>query len=261
MDPITPAASPAAAPAAPPKPVAAPPPVKPAQPAPPPAALKPGVPPAPGVSGDDTSKMVPISALHEEREKRQSLQAELEAMRKVAGPQMLFDINGNPVAQQQHQAAPQVNPVQMELDKLWDSDPRKAVQLEINLAMNWYDQVNSNLDRQEAELASKNPDFNNFRNEVRGYVRSLPPDQRANPGVVELAYYVVRGQKVDSIIERERAEMLRKIQAGESVGSLPPGSAVVPAVPAGQVQLTQDQKQACLALGISEEEYTKWMNK
>ena len=261
MDPITPATSAAAAPVAPPKPATpAPPMPKPgAAPTPSPAALKPGASPAPGASGDEA--MVPIKALHEEREKRQSLQAELEAMRKVAGPQMLFDMNGNPVAPQQHQQVQQVNPMQVELDRLWNDDPRKAVQMEINMAMNWYDQVNSHLDRQEAEIAAKYPDFSNFRNEVRGYVRSLPPDQRANPGVVELAYYVVRGQKVDSIIERERQEIFRRIQAGESVGSLPPGSAAAPLVPAGQVQLTQDQKQACLALGISEEEYSKWMNK
>jgi hypothetical protein len=205
--------------------------------------------------------MVPITALHEEREKRQSLQAEIEALKRVAGQNVLFDINGNAVSAPQ--AAPPQNDFAKQLDQLWETDPRKAVQAELMAALNWYDKINADIDYQEGTLAHKYTDFNDYRTEVRQYVRSLPPDQRNRPGIVELAYYAVRGQKVDNIITKTKAdmeaEMLRKYQAGELAMGLPLGGVSTPPVVPGAVTLSPDQKNACLALGISEADYVKYM--
>jgi hypothetical protein len=226
---------------------------------PPPAAPKAGEPAVPGAV---PPTLVPITALHEEREKRQSLQAEVDALKKIAGQNVLFDINGNPV-QQTPQAAPPQNEFAKELDRLWETDPRKAVQTELMAALNWYDQITANLDYQESTLSSKYPDFNDYRTEVRKYVRALPPDQRTREGIVELAYYAVRGQKVDGIIARTKAEMeaemLRKYQSGELAAGLPIGGVSVPPAVPGAINLTPDQKNACVALGISETDYIKYM--
>jgi hypothetical protein len=215
----------------------------------------------PAVPGTVPPTLVPITALHEEREKRQSLQAELDALKKIAGQNVLFDINGNAVPNPP--VAPPENAFAKELDRLWETDPRKAVQTELMAALNWYDRITADLDYQESALTVKYPDFNNFRTEVRQYVRSLPPDQRTRPGIVELAYYAVRGQKMDGVIARTKtemeAEMLRRYQAGELAVGLPAGGVSTPPVVPGAVTLTPEQKNACMALGINEADYIKNM--
>lgn len=244
------------------------PPAQPAQPVTPPPVSKPGVtpPPAAPKAGEPAApvvppSMVPITALHEEREKRQSLQAELDALKRIAGQNVLFDINGNAVPTPQ--AAPPQNEYAKELDHMWETDPRKAVQMELMAALTWYDKVTADLDYQENTLAQKYPDFNTFRTEVRQYVRSLPPDQRTRQGIVELAYYAVRGQKMDGVIARTKAEMeaemIRRYNAGELAAGLPVGGVSTPPIIPGSVILTQDQKNACAALGISEADYIKHM--
>ena len=45
------------------------------------------------------------------------------------------------------------------LDKLWQDDPRKAVQTEIALAAQWQDNVNAQVDGEAATLATKYQDF------------------------------------------------------------------------------------------------------
>jgi len=260
-EPIAPAAAPPqvpapATPVKPPTPVQ--PPVKPAE-TPKPAAPTSG---APATPPSEEGKTVPISALHEEREKRQQLQAELEALRKVAGQNVLFDINGNPVQVQQQQQQP-VQDYRQEIEKAWETDPKKAVQMEIYTAMAWRDQQEAAIDAQEASVAGKYPDYNTYRPEVRQYLRSVPLEQRARPGVVEMAYYVVRGQKVDNIIAKTREQMeadyRARMGAGELGQGLPVGAMGQQPIVPGSVTLTPDQKNACLALGISEADYIKNM--
>ena len=245
------------------------PPVPAAQVTPPPAAIPPvtpspaakpaGVTPAPAQEGT----MVPITALHEEREKRQQMQSQLDAMKKVMSNNVLFDMNGNPVMQQQQPQQPQQQAYQQEMDKLWESDPRKAVQAEIYAAMSWRDRVDASVEGQAAEVASKYPDFNTVRPDVMNYIRTLPIEQRDKPGMIEAAYYFIRGQKVDNIIAQKQREMeseyMRKFQAGELASMLPPGSVGTPPAPQGQVILTEDQKKAAAAFRIPEAEYVKWM--
>ena len=248
----------APAPAKPPVPAAQVPPASAAVPpvTPPPAAKPAGVPPAPAQEG-----MVPITALHEEREKRQQMQAQLDAMKKVMSNNVLFDMNGNPVMQQQ-QVQPQQN-YQQEMDKLWESDPRKAVQAEIYQAMAWRDKVDSDVEGQANEVANKYVDFNTVRSEVMNYVRTLPLEGRGRPGIIEAAYYFIRGQKVDNIIAQKQREMeseyMRKFQAGELASMLPPGTGSLPPVQQGAVVLTQEQKNAAAAMRVPEAEYAKWI--
>lgn len=266
-DPITPAAVPPQAPAPATTPAQAPAPQRAAQAAPPdsqkPAAVTPGAPQTPA-QGEE-SKMVPITALHEEREKRQHLQAEMEALRRVAGQNVLFDINGNPVYNQQPQQQQPQHDVRAEIDKMWETDPRRAVQAEIYTAFSWRDQQDAIIDKQENTVATKYPDFDTYRSEVRQYIRTLPLEQRANNGVVEAAYYFVRGQKVDNIIAKSResyeAELRAKFQSGELAQGMPGGSFSAPPTPQGAVTLTPEQKQAAVAFGIPESEYVKWMKR
>lgn len=237
--------------------VPAQPPVKPAEPTKP-ASQQPGASQAPATE----EKVVPITALHEERQKRQELQAELDALKKVAGQNVLFDINGNPVQYQQQQQPQQQN-VRAEIEKAWETDPKRAVQMEIYTAMAWRDQQEAQLDSQEAEFMRTNPDYSNYRAEARQYIRTVPLEQRTNPGLVAMAYYVVRGQKVDSIIaktkEQLEADYRAKMDTGVLGQGLPAGATgVLPQVP-NSVTLTPEQKSACVALGISEADYIKHM--
>lgn len=259
-----PAAAPATPPAAPAAPAAQVPPVTPPKPVTPPTppATPSGAPQTPPASTpEDKDKVVPITALHEEREKRQQLQAQVEAMKRIMANNVLFDANGNPVMQQpQQQPQPQY---QQEIEKLWESDPRKAVQAEIMTAFMWRDQVDAQVEQQASEVSGRQTDFNNFRPEVMTYLRTLPIDQRGRPGMVEAAYYFIKGQKVDNIVAQTRqqweADYLRKLQAGEIASGLPAGATGLPPAPQGAVTLTQDQKNAAAAMRISEADYAKWM--
>lgn len=235
-----PAPAPAAPPAVPPAPV----------PTPPPAALKPGESPAAGVPQPN---MVPLTALQEEREKRQSLQSEVEQLKRIVGQNVLYDINGNPVAPPVQQQ-PQVDPIRAEVEKLWESDPRKAVQTELMMAIDWYDRQNASMDAQEAEASARYQDFNDYRNAARRYVRSLPIQQRNQQGVWDAAYYFARGQKVDDIVARERESLTNKFRAGEFPPNLPAGAFTPPPV-ASAVSLSADELKVCEVMGIKPEEY------
>lgn len=254
-DPITPVAKsqePTPAPVQAPK-------VQPATPSP---AAKVGVPPSPAIE----DKVVPITALHEEREKRQQLQLEIDALKRVAGQNVLFDINGNAVqTQSQPQQYDHQEAFRQEVEKTWETDPRKAVQMEIMSALAWRDRQDAIVDAQENAVATKYSDFNDYRGEVKQYIRSLPIDQRGRDGVVELAYYVVKGQRVDNIVARTRqdieADYLRKFQAGELAQGLPGGAASSPNIPQNSVVLNDQQRRACEALGITEMDYIKHMKR
>jgi hypothetical protein len=190
---------------------------------------------------------VPITALHEERTKRQTLEQEVQQLRDM--------VTQRGYQQPQQPQQPQQNQMQQEIEQLWDTDPRKAVQAEIMVAMNWRDSVEANLSAQASELAGKYSDFNTYRNQAETYVRSLPLDQRSDPRVMEVAYLVVRGQNVDTIIEQQKNDLYQKFQSGEFVGTAPqPGTFTAPPT-TGTVQLTQDQLNAATAMGLSPEDY------
>jgi hypothetical protein len=236
----------------------------------PPASQKPPATPSgapqtpPASTPEDKDKTVPITALHEEREKRQQLQAQVEALKRIMSNNVLFDAQGNPVAQQQQQQQPvQQQQYQQEIEKLWETDPRRAVHAEIYAAMMWRDQVDAAVEQQAADVATKNADFNNYRPEVMAYLRTLPFDQRNKQGMVEAAYYFIRGQKVDNIIAKQRQEFeqeyIRKMQAGEFAQQMPNGAFSAPPSPQGTITLTEDQKKAAAAMRMPESEYAKYV--
>lgn len=207
--------------------------------------------------GDTT---VPIAALHEARSKNQELRAELDVLKQIAGDNVLFDMNGKPVPQQQQQPQQREpdNKAAQEMEKLWEDDPRKAVQMEIMAAMTWRDGQEAQVDNQMLAASTKYDDFGQFDSVVRQYIRALPLDQRSKPGVVDLAYYVVKGQNTGSAIERAKEEMAQKMQAGTNAQGLQLGtqSAVKQT---GPKELTAEQSAVAEAMGLTADEYRSAM--
>ena len=247
--PVTPAKEPVQVPVTPTPPVT-----------PAPGAIKPGDAAAIPPEGDKT---VPISALLEEREKRQSLQGQIESLKKVVGQNVVFDMDGKPIGYNQP-INPQQNQQQQyeqNMEKLWESDPRKAVQTEIYQAMAWRDNQEAAVDNQENAVAGKYADFNEYRSDVRQYIRTLPLEQRGNQGVVELAYYVIKGQKVDNLIAKTReqveSEYRQKLASGQGVSPLPTGSSGAPP-PANPGTLSQEEATAADAMGVPREDYVRY---
>lgn len=224
--------------------------------------------PAQGQPSGDQDKNVPIQALHEERDKRQQLQAQnqtlqqqldqLKAQFQVMGMQQY----GQPGMGQQQQM-PQQRDIRAELEQLWETDPRKAMQTEMQMGFQWYDQVNASVEAQLDELSQKHPDFNQYRPEVRKYLHSIPIQQRTQQGVPELAYYTVKGQRVDDIVKAQQEELLKKIRAGEQVQGLSTGATGSPAAmqTQGGVQYTPQQAAVAQAMGMSVEDYLKHAKK
>jgi hypothetical protein len=210
---------------------------------------------------------VPLRALQEEREKRQALQTRVEQL-----TQYVQQIAHNPGAttygnapQSPSQAHSGTNAgSQVDIDKLWESDPRKAVQATIQQSLSTYDSINASLESQASYLSNKYPDFNEYRQTAMNYLRTLPYDQRAQDGIVELAYMVARGQNVDNLIKTREQQLMEKFQRGELAGSMtgtPAGAAGMTMVPGDQPQLTADQKVAAEAMGISEADYIASMSR
>ena len=237
---------PAAAPAVPPAPV-----VKPGEPAPV-APAQPGVTPV-GGEPTPTQGAVPLAALQEERSKRQAMEAEVTQLRQIVAGQA-------PAAPQQQPTMPQSpmgQPQMAELDQLWDSDPRKAVEQTIAMYGDWRDRIDAGLEIQATQMEQKYADFKNYRGGAMAYVRSLPTNQRSQPGVLEMAYYITRGQNVDTILKQQEADMYQKFQAGQLAGSIgqPAGTYTQPAVPANTVTLNDEQLRVADAMGLSPEQY------
>jgi hypothetical protein len=213
-------------------------------------------PPQPGASAPAAGQpgMVPLPALQEERSRRQALEAEVENLKRLVQP-------GN--QPQQPVVVPGQQPLQadprVELEKLWDTDPRKAVQVEIMYAMDWRDRVDASLNVQADQLAARFSDFNNYRSTTLGYIRSLPAHQRTQPGILEAAYHMVRGQNVDMLLQQRENELMDKYRRGEitmaQAAAPGAGSFSAPAIQTGTVQLTQEQINVANAMGLTPDQY------
>lgn len=190
--------------------------------------------------------LVPLPALQEERSKRQALEAEVAELKR-----MVSQPNVQPMAPQQ-----QFDP-RAELEKLWENDPKKAVQVEIMYAMDWRDRVDASLEIQADQMSRKYPDFNSYRSTALGQVRSLPLNQRGAPGILEAAYFMVRGQNADTLIQQRENELLEKYRRGEITAAglaTPPGSFSSP-TPVQGVQLSEEQRRVAEAMGMTPEGY------
>lgn len=219
---------------------------------------------APGAAGSAApnaaaGNMVPLTALQEEREKRQALASEVEAMKAQMATLTAGAANGN------GNGNGNVNVIQndpnldyvRQLDSLWRDDPRKAMQAELMIAINWQDQVNAEVDEQVESLSTKNKDFGVYSAEVRRHLRRLPLEQRSRPGVAEAAFYMVKGRQTDTLVKTE-AERLAKVAAAASAAGVTVfGGSSGGGSPAVGV-LSEPERAAAAALGISEAEYLKY---
>jgi len=209
---------------------------------------------------EDPQKMVPLAALHEERNNTKALKDEIDALKQAmySTPQQPQQ-QQNPYQQQQQPYNPQQNQQQQmsqQLEEMWDDDPRKAMQTEVMMALNWYDQANASVDVQESQAAKAHTDFDNYRNEVRQYIRTLPVTERSNPGMVESAYYFVKGRYSDDVVKKSEEAILAKIRAGEYAQGINYGAGS-PAVPVTAAQATPQQAQMAANMGMSVEDYMK----
>lgn len=218
-----------------------------------PGAVNPGA-TTPPVAKPVESGTVPIAVMHEERTKRQSLEREVEQLRESV-QQRAYE--------QQHQPPPQQAPQQgmsaEQVNQMWEENPRKAVQAEIMQHAAWRDSIEAGVSQQSAMLQNKYTDFNDYRQNAETYVRSLPLEQRANPRVMEMAYFVVRGQNVDKVLEKQKTELWTQFQQGggtpAAVAMPAAGTYSAPPVVPGTVQLTPEQATAASAMGLTPEAY------
>jgi hypothetical protein len=243
-----------ATPVAPVAPVAATPPV-PAQNVQPTPVAKPGVPPVEGEKPPVTQ--VPLPALQEERVKRQEEHTRAEALElQVAELQRTVQQSQYNQQVQPQQQQSQVDP-KAELEALWEEDPKKAVRVEIMYAMDWRDRIDSGLEVQADELQRRYPDFNAYRSTALGQVRSLPLNQRGGAGILEAAYFMVRGQNADTMIQQRETELLEKYRRGEISAqglATPPGSFSTPA-PVQGTAATDEQQRVAAVMGMTVEDY------
>lgn len=214
-------------------------------------------PPAGGANTppDSGGKQVPLPELLKEREKRQGLEAERDSLRQtlaVLQQQQQQYRQQQPVYPQAQQPVPEQR-IAQDMQQLWQENPQKAVQAEIMMAINWFDRAGAQVDAQEAQVATKYPDFNTFREPIRNYLRTIPLQQRTQPGVVEAAYYFVKGQQVDNIIKNSQEELMRKIRAGEAIQGFDGAGAGAP--PPQTRTLTEEQRRVASAMGMTPEQY------
>lgn len=213
------------------------------------------VPNAAPAPGNSAPNMVPISALHEEREKRQAMNTELEALRAQLSAASVQNTPQAAPVQTYEESAPNTRALE-ELDYLWRENPRAAMQKELMLAMTWRDQVEENVSTQMANMAATHKDFNTYRDEVQKQLRRLPIEQRTKPGVIEAAFYMVRGKQAESLGKTEAEKALNKYKAGEGISGSVPGASSGGGTP-NSTGLSIEEKSAAAALGISEQEYMK----
>ena len=211
---------------------------------------------------ENTGGQVPITALHEERDKRQATQAKLEAITRQFG--ITFDADGSPIMPQQQQQQPvesdtHVNSFVAELEKTWEDDPRKAVQMEINAALTWYDNVSAQVDNQIENARSTHKDFNTYAADVSKYIRMLPPAQRSTPGIVENAYWLVKGQKIDTVIASNQQQQQQRIQQAGAASGM--GGGTMSGQSSVPNQLTAEQKAVADAMGLTPEAYAAGVKK
>jgi len=214
-------------------------------------------------------KFVPISAMHEERDRRQAaeakyseLQSEVENLKSMVNqyqPQQQQPMF--PYMQQQpqqqwspYQSAPQ--PVKEQIDALWQEDIRKGFQAEMMAMMQYQNHVIAKVDQEADVLKSKAPDFVNYESKVRSYIRGLPLDAQAQPNIVQAAYLMMRGQDTDNIIKQKEAELMRRYQGGAAATGLG-GTFGSPNPAADSNTLSQDELLAAQAMRMTPEDYLK----
>ena len=201
--------------------------------------------------GANEQKMVDLRALQESRDQIKSLRAELDLVRQTQQYQ------APPAAQQYGAQVPPQEDIHQQLENLWDEDPRKAMQTEVMMALNWYDASNAAVDKQEEALAGKYTDFNNYRSQIRSYLRGIPVAERTKPGMVESAYYFVKGQSTDDILKQREEELLRKYHAGGMASGISYGATSASTSANDPSTATPAQRAQAAKMGQTIEDYMK----
>jgi hypothetical protein len=217
-------------------------------------------------------KFVPISAMHEERDRRQAaeakyteLQSEIQSLKAMVSqyqpgqpPQQQFQPfqqPQNPFATPYQQAAPQ--PIREQIDALWEQDVRKGFQAEMMAMMQYQNQVAAKVEQEADFIRSKAPDFSNYESKVKSYIRTLPLEHQAQPNIVQAAYLMMRGQDTDNIIKAKEAEMMKRYQGGAAAAGMN-GTFGAPQPASDGTTLSQEELSAAQAMGMKPEEYLKW---
>lgn len=215
-------------------------------------------------------KFVPISAMHEERDRRQAaeakyteLQSEIQSLKAMVNqyqpgqpPQPQFQPFQQPQQfQTPYQAAPQ--PIKEQIDALWQEDIRKGFQAEMMAMMQYQNQVAAKVEQEADFIRSKAPDFSNYESKVKSYIRTLPLEHQAQPNIVQAAYLMMRGQDTDNIIKQKEAEIIKRYQGGAAATGMT-GTFGSPNPASNDTTLSQDEMLAAQALGMKPEDYLKW---
>lgn len=204
------------------------------------------------------AQQVPITALHEEREKRQALAEKVEALEAQltrlstnSQNQATTTTSGNQQSSADSQA---------QLDALWRSDPRQAMRVELGGALDWADRVNMTVEEQADTMSGRKEyaDFGTYRAEIMRHVRKLPLAQRGTPGVIETAYFLVKGRNSEAVSAQRTTDALNKMKAGEAAGTSTAAGGNAGGTTQTQTGLTDHERAAAAAMGVSEEEYSKY---
>ena len=218
--------------------------------------------------GGEEQKTVPISAMHEERTKRQELQTTLEktqAQLAQMQQQMAFGQMQNQPQQgqfqpgygyqQQQQQFQQPDPM-AQINELWEKDPRKAADTQIMMAMQYRDQVDAQVELQLNEIGGKFKDFAQYEGQVRNMLRTVPFDKRGMPGMAETAYLVVKGQKAPEMVAQASQQATQQMQAGQMAAGV--GTGMVSGTPQSAGALTQEELTIAAKMGMTPEDYSKY---
>ena len=218
-------------------------------------------------SQDENNKTVPLAALKEERSKRQALQAEVEQLKAMFYQQTAGVQGGDPYGtvnaytppqqsaafyqqQFQQQAQPQqVNPI----EQLWETNPVQAVQAQISQAFQTYDRINTFVEQQITMANTKYQDFDQYREQVRNYINTIPVSERAKPGIIDAAYFIVKGQNADKIAEQARLNALNN--ASNALSAQGVGSSMPVGQNSSQTALTPQEQEVARIMGLTDEEY------
>jgi len=230
-----------------------------------PAGQPPGTPPAdppkPGEStpspGENTDKSQLLAALQQERDRRRAAESERDVLKGQVGQPSPTPPVQDPTPQPTDNVQAQV---QQKIQAAWDEgDPQKAVNMQVAMALDWYDRINTGLTFQKSQARGKFSDFDKYETQAMDYIRNIPLNQRSMPGVVEMAYLIEKGKVSDQVTKTVKDaaidDVIKRLQAGENVQGITGGTGQ-PATGPG-VQASDMQAKAAAAMGVSIEDYLK----
>jgi hypothetical protein len=154
---------------------------------------------------------------------------------------------------QRQQYAPNV---QQQMEELWQRDPKTAMKVEMDAQVRLRDYLDNKIEDDIDKASQKHKDFGNYERQIRRYVRTLPLESRGTPNLIEGAYFWIKGQNADQLTQQSQQDLLNKIKAGEQVQGINAGAVGSPTGNQGP-QVTDDEKAAAAAMGISIEDYIK----